>query len=187
LIVYHGGKSNFSKFETKIQTHTTKVGLSREESEKEALKLFTNDEIRIIKAKSEEDPFTKIMEDPFGDTKSEDDILYDKFLAETQRIYKNSIKEVSQYRIGSFFTTDLKYAETYGNFNYPVFLNIKNPNYSDYIHSMYTSESQINKLKKEGYDGIYGHDVKGRDVESNGIEYVAFNSNQIKSATDNNG
>ena len=68
-----------------------------------------------------------------------------------------------------------------------MFLNIRNPKYDDKLHRIYTSDSRINSLQEERYDGIIGNDVKGRDIESKGKEYLVFNPNQIKSATDNIG
>jgi len=174
LIVYHGSKSNFNTFITKRLTRTEKRYLNEEDVENEAFKSFTEDEIKIIK-NIDNDPFS-VIEDPFAPP-SENNILYNKFLSEKKKIRDASVKEIAHYEIGSYFTTDYNYANSYGHVNYPVFLNIKNPNFSDHIHRLYSSDIAVATLKKEGFDGIYGHDVKGRDIESSGIEYQIFNPN----------
>ena len=80
-----------------------------------------------------------------------------------------------------------------------VYLAIKKP-YFDGVSTKFTSNDQAdlamvddvfyedvdfrNKvLKKQGYDGVIAEGANGLD----GVEIVAFNPNQIKSATENNG
>ena len=111
---------------------------------------------------------------------------------------------------GSFFTTDKEYAksiipfrnkafnETNDTYIYEVFLNIREPLeiYEELgdPHLGY----QINRLYEYADNGRFNDGIKGHDYydavtekyelkRSNGIEYVVFNSNQIKSATDNVG
>ena len=185
LVVYHGSKSIFHTFKNKYETHKEEKYLETSEIKKEVLDTFTDKEKNILIPlinKFEDNPFIALSEF----TKSEEE-LFNKY-SKQLNILENSRKKVIQhYNIGDFFTTDKTYAETYGTNIYSVFLNIRNPKYSDKLHRIYTSDSRINSLQEEGYDGDIGNDVKGRDIESKGKEYLVFNSNQIKSATDNNG
>ena len=101
-----------------------------------------------------------------------------------------------------------KYANTFeggeGGRVYPVYLSIKNPLYLDAMQVNTLSErlgkskediqKQIDKWKSQGYDGIFTESDEARffpDVRSamGGIpkQYIPFDSNQIKSATGNNG
>ena len=185
LVVYHGSKSIFHTFRNKYETYKEEKYLETSEIKKEALDTFTDKEkntlIPLIN-KFEDNPFIALSEF----TKSEEE-LFNKY-SKQLNILENSRKKVIQhYNIGDFFTTDKTYAETYGTNVYSVFLNIRNPKYSDKLHRIYTSDSRINSLQEEGYDSVIGNDVKGRDVESKGKEYLVFNPNQIKSATDNTG
>ena len=185
LVVYHGSKSIFHTFKNKYETHKEEKYLETSEIKKEVLYTFTDKEKNILIPlinKFEDNPFIALSEF----TKSEEE-LFNKY-SKQLNILENSRKKVIQhYNIGDFFTTDKTYAETYGTNIYSVFLNIRNPKYSDKLHRIYTSDSRINSLQEEGYDGDIGNDVKGRDIESKGKEYLVFNSNQIKSAIDNIG
>lgn len=185
LVVYHGSKSIFHTFKNKYETHKEEKYLETSEIKKEVLDTFTDKEKNILIPlinKFENNPFIALSEF----TKSEEE-LFNKY-SKQLNILENSRKKVIQhYNIGDFFTTDKTYAETYGTNIYSVFLNIRNPKYSDKLHRIYTSDSRINSLQEEGYDGDIGNDVKGRDIESKGKEYLVFNSNQIKSAIDNIG
>ena len=185
LVVYHGSKSIFHTFKNKYETHKEEKYLETSEIKKEVLDTFTDKEKNILIPlinKFEDNPFIALSEF----TKSEEE-LFNKY-SKQLNILENSRKKVIQhYNIGDFFTTDKTYAETYGTNIYSVFLNIRNPKYSDKLHRIYTSDSRINSLQEEGYDGDIGNDVKGRDIESKGKEYLVFNSNQIKSAIDNIG
>lgn len=98
---------------------------------------------------------------------------------------------------GFYFTSDRLYAKNYGTIEYPVFLNIKNPTFSNDINNE-TTESFIFSNAQQSffnpsyipYDGIVGKDTVTGEFEhsSTGIEYVVIDSpNQIKSATDNIG
>lgn len=183
MVVYHGSKSIFHTFRNKYETYKEEKYIETSEIKKEVLNTFTDKEkntlIPLID-RFDDNPFIALSEF----TKSEEE-LFDKY-DEKLRTLKNSGKKVIQhYNIGDFFTTDKTYAGTYGTNIYSVFLNIRNHKYDDKLHRIYTSDSRINSLQEEGYDGIIGNDVKGRDVESKGTEYIVFNPNQIKSATDN--
>lgn len=89
-----------------------------------------------------------------------------------------------------FFTKNDDYAAGYARGGQVInaFLNIKDPYYATYadmerlaeMDSKEESERFTKGLIDEGYDGVYF------DANLNG-EWVAFDPNQIKSATDNNG
>lgn len=89
-----------------------------------------------------------------------------------------------------FFTKNDDYAAGYARGGQVInaFLNIKNPYYATYadmerlaeMDSKEESERFTQGLIDEGYDGVYF------DANLNG-EWVAFDPNQIKSATNNNG
>ena len=185
LVVYHGSKSIFHTFRNKYETYKEEKYLETSEIKKEDLNSFTNKEkntlIPLIN-RFEDNPFIALSEF----TKSEEE-LFNKYYDKLSILRNNGKKVIQHYNIGNFFTTDKTYAETYGTNVYSTFLNIRNPKYDDKLHRIYTSDSRINSLQEEGYNGIIGNDVKGRDVESKGKEYVVFNPNQIKSATDNTG
>jgi hypothetical protein len=61
----------------------------------------------------------------------------------------------------------------------PVFLQMKNPMYSD---EKVISKFEIDFAKEFGHDGIIA-----RKATKTGVEYIVFNPNQIKSATGNRG
>lgn len=70
------------------------------------------------------------------------------------------------------------------------YLDVKEPSEFNSLESLeeemsyYSSaEEFVDRLKEDGYDGI----VVRKDEEMGGTSYVAFEPNQIKSATDNNG
>lgn len=98
---------------------------------------------------------------------------------------------------GFYFSTNTDYNSVFGNIEYNVFLNIKNPLSSDKTSPSYriyndyklgiafgSNEDDIQALlKNKGYDGV----IAVNEFENNVIEYIAWDSNQIKSATDNIG
>lgn len=97
---------------------------------------------------------------------------------------------------GFYFSTNSDYNSLFGKKVYDVFLNIKNPLSSDknspsyHIYEEYKLDIAFGDeddtqtfLKNKGYDGI----IAVNKSENNTIEYVAWDSNQIKSATDNIG
>ena len=104
---------------------------------------------------------------------------------------------------GVYFSTEKTDAMEFGDGKtgkiVDVYLAIKKP-YFDGVSTKFTSNDQAdlamvedefyedvdfrNKvLKKQGYDGVIAEGANGLD----GVEIVAFNPNQIKSATENNG
>lgn len=98
---------------------------------------------------------------------------------------------------GFYFSTNTDYNNVFGNIEYNVFLNIKNPLSSDKTSTSYrvyndyklgiafesNEDNMQTLLKNKGYDGV----IATNEFENNIIEYIAWDSNQIKSATDNNG
>ena len=184
LVVYHGSKHEFSVFKNKYETYSETRYV--DDYEEAALNTFTEKEISIL-----ENIFEKINDNPFiglSELSEEESSLYNKYNKIVKEFRENKKQIIQHYNIGNFFTTDKNYALSYGDANiYAVFLNIRSPKDSNNLHRIYTSEESIDKLTKDGYDGLIGHDVKGRDIASLGKEYFVINSNQIKSAIDNNG
>lgn len=98
---------------------------------------------------------------------------------------------------GFYFSTNTDYNSVFGNIEYNVFLNIKKPLSSDKTSTSYriyndyklgiafgSNEDDMQALlKNKSYDGV----IAVNEFENNVIEYIAWDSNQIKSATDNVG
>ncbi|CAN7525419.1 hypothetical protein LJR071_003571 [Pseudomonas sp. LjRoot71] len=102
-------------------------------------------------------------------------------------VYRGSSKEFTGIDGGeAFFTDSQAAARTYGRKVKAVYLNFKNPMVIDY----YGREDSdivfdIEDAREAGHDGLI---VKNAfDGRSKFDQYVAFESGQIKSATDNNG
>jgi hypothetical protein len=104
---------------------------------------------------------------------------------------------------GAFFAPEkstarayAEYAEQYG-FNeegertgikavLDTFLNIKNPLTIDFTNRVYSEVSKESRnVRKDGYDGLIAKNVN--DFTGTEDQYIAFEPNQIKSATDNAG
>ena len=157
-----------------------------------------------------------------GNQFTEFDSHYETSEESEWRIWRTDTEEEekeARREIRSFFTSDKKYAESMFEVKHPdtvyvdedgkpvktiknsvtmymygVFLNIKNPLYTNQplelrqLRSIEATENYDNT-----HDGIVGHDLYNLETEeaglrrSEGIEYVAFKKNQIKSATDNVG
>lgn len=117
--------------------------------------------------------------------------------------YSNFESFETQYdeQPGHFFNSNRDNAGSYGSNIYDVYLNLKNPLIIDANNSGYDSiryNGMVNDTygwaqwaKDNGYDGVIFNNVRDgagfaemSEVTNN---YVAFRSNQIKSATDNNG
>jgi site-specific DNA-cytosine methylase len=102
---------------------------------------------------------------------------------------------------GLFFNSSEDNAYEYGYNNYAVYLSAKNPLVIDCKGSLYNSIKHDGKTmdtydwanwaEENGYDGVIFKNIKdGVDygsMQNTTDDYVAFNSNQIKSAEDNNG
>ena len=103
-----------------------------------------------------------------------------------------------QKRKGFYFTEKKGNAEAYGEL-YEVFLNIRNPkiydfkgnkwNYPPMSSGVKSTDDAVNKTDETIYDATIIENVIDSGGYSVGVDndYVVFNSNQIKSATDNNG
>ena len=87
---------------------------------------------------------------------------------------------------GFFFAPEYDEYHEYGERTIPAFLNIRKPaSKEDYnIDAIYNNAGQKERIRmqKEGYDGVVFVENDGRTVE-----YIAFEPNQIKSATENVG
>ena len=94
-----------------------------------------------------------------------------------------------------YATNDESVAETYGDRVIPIFLNLKNPYTVDnpaftsphsagsFAKSLNVSPDKVSDLlKSQGYDGVIA-----KDEDMGYVEYAVYNSNRIKSATDNVG
>ncbi len=97
--------------------------------------------------------------------------------------------EIKGWERGNFFTSDKNYAKVFGENIYSVFLNIKSPKKIDGLNSTFASQLLT---ENNNIDGLIGHDAMFMDffdagINSNGIEFINKNPNQIKSATDNKG
>lgn len=102
---------------------------------------------------------------------------------------------------GLFFNSSEDNAYEYGYNNYAVYLSAKNPLAIDCKGSLYNSIKHDGKTmdtydwanwaEENGYDGVIFKNIKdGVDygsMQNTTDDYVAFNSNQIKSAENNNG
>ena len=91
---------------------------------------------------------------------------------------------------GMFFSPWDYESEGYGKNVRAFFLNIKNPAtgsksyevFSKYESGNYAGIKARDELEHSGYDGVVSGDMEDED-----LEFIAFEPNQIKSATDNNG
>lgn len=91
---------------------------------------------------------------------------------------------------GMFFSPWAYESEGYGKNVRAFFLNIKNPAtgsksyevFSKYKSGNYAGIKARDELEHSGYDGVASGDMEDED-----LEFIAFEPNQIKSATDNNG
>ena len=91
---------------------------------------------------------------------------------------------------GMFFSPWAYESEGYGKNVRAFFLNIKNPAtgsksyevFSKYESGNYAGIKARDELEHSGYDGVASGDMEDED-----LEFIAFEPNQIKSATDNNG
>ena len=101
-------------------------------------------------------------------------------------IFDPTKKRYTVHTKGLFFTTTEHKAKFYGKNVLPVFLNLKNPSIS-YYNGNFTIEElrkQENLILNSADDGAIFNTI---DKEGKGLQYIVFNTNQIKSATDNIG
>jgi hypothetical protein len=82
---------------------------------------------------------------------------------------------------GIYLSPSHRYARNYGQYLHKVFVNIKNPLYVDGKNEISPGDltkSDIDKLKRQGYDGIAVR--RSIDNPSSGlIEIVAFDTDQV--------
>ncbi len=117
--------------------------------------------------------------------------------------YSNFESFETQYdeQPGHFFNSNRDNAGSYGSNIYDVYLNLKNPLIIDANNSGYDSiryNGMVNDTygwaqwaKDNGYDGVIFNNVRDgagfAELSEATNNYVAFRSNQIKSASENNG
>lgn len=137
-------------------------------------------------------------------------VVYHGSNAEFSVFQNTQETDYGYYGAGYYFTQDADIANSYADVavlerggnqtNYGVYLNIRSPNYVNLAehNSLLTGKNETsateatNRLKSQGFDGVivFENVATQRSVRTpyNFVEEaVAFNSNQIKSATDNNG
>ena len=137
-------------------------------------------------------------------------VVYHGSNAEFSVFQNTQETDYGYYGSGYYFTQDADIANSYADVavlerggnqtNYGVYLNIRSPNYVNLAehNSLLTGKNETsateatNRLKSQGFDGVivFENVATQRSVRTpyNFVEEaVAFNSNQIKSATDNNG
>lgn len=112
-------------------------------------------------------------------------------------VFKTQYEE----QTGHFFNSDKNNAEGYGSTLYEAFISLKKTlvidaqgfSYSQIEHNGETKDTYdwAEYAKKNGYDGVIFRNVRDgvdySDMQFSTDEYVALKSNQIKSATENNG
>ena len=146
---------------------------------------------------------TKAFKDWFGDWENDPEnaskvvdengeplVVYHNSNADINIFDKNKIgtngsSEGGLFGEGFYFSTNKDYNNIFGNKEYAVFLNIKNPITDERtIKEIQAFKPSIDTIKSAfNKDGLIGIN----ESENNTIEYVAYDSNQIKSATDNTG
>lgn len=101
------------------------------------------------------------------------------------KIGTNGSSEGGLFGEGFYFSTNKDYNNIFGNKEYAVFLNIKNPITDERtIKEIQAFKPSIDTIKSAyNKDGLIGIN----ESENNTIEYVAYDSNQIKSAINNTG
>ena len=119
------------------------------------------------------------------------------------RTYDNEYKKFTIFKskLGNFFNSSIDNAGGYGLEVYKTFLNIKNPLVIDAKNAHFSevefegetkgTYDWVKEAKSKGFDGVIFNNIRdGIDYGAISVstnDYVAFNSNQIKSATDNIG
>lgn len=95
-------------------------------------------------------------------------------------------KRYSVHDKGIFFTTTNENAKKYGPNVIDAFINLRNPSVSNFNESLTISKlrQQENEIINTSDDGAILNTI---DKEGIGTQYIVFNPNQIKSATDNDG
>lgn len=101
------------------------------------------------------------------------------------KIGTNGSSEGGLFGKGFYFSTNKDYNNLFGNKEYAVFLNIKNP----ITDEITIKEIQAFKPSIDIIKNVYNKDglIGTNKFENNTVEYIVYDSNQIKSATDNIG
>ena len=101
------------------------------------------------------------------------------------KIGTNGSSEGGLFGKGFYFSINKDYNNIFGNKEYAVFLNIKNPITDERI----IKEIQAFRPSIDIIKNVYNKDglIGTNKFENNTIEYVVYNPNQIKSATENIG
>lgn len=101
------------------------------------------------------------------------------------KIGTNGSSEGGLFGKGFYFSTNKDYNSLFGNKEYAVFLNIKNPITDEItIKEIQAFKPSIDIIKNAyNKDGL----ISINKSENNTVEYVAYDSNQIKSAINNTG
>ena len=176
---------------------------------KEGKLLAPNGELSKLSERQYAQVRTKAFKKWFGDwtkiTKNEDDTwnipadvskVIDEETGEPMVVYHHSASKFTEFSYdkikggegGFYFSTDEQYSQQFGEEKYGVFLNIKNPINSDIPLHRDNLYKIYSTYDFNGADGIVGNDLLDDNlVPSEGWEYMAYRSNQIKSATDNVG
>lgn len=109
---------------------------------------------------------------------------YERLLEYVEDMIKDSTRNsIDSYHSGFLY-------KNYLNIRKPLIVDAKEEPYYKikYKGEYYNTESLAMYAKENGYDGVIVKNVYETDYENKkGTDYIVFNPNQIKSATDNNG
>lgn len=109
---------------------------------------------------------------------------YERLLEYVEDMIKDSTRNsIDSYHSGFLY-------KNYLNIRKPLIVDAKDEPYYKikYKGEYYNTESLAMYAKENGYDGVIVKNVYETDYENKkGTDYIVFNPNQIKSATDNNG
>ena len=109
---------------------------------------------------------------------------YETLMSYVESMVRNSSRDYINYYDGGFLY------KNYLNIRKPLIVDAKDEPYHNirYRGEYYNTESLAMYAKERGYDGVIVKNVYETDYENKkGTDYIVFNPNQIKSATDNNG
>ena len=109
---------------------------------------------------------------------------YKCILDEVEGMVRDSSRDYITYNDRGFLY------KNYLNIRKPLIVDAKDEPYHNvrYRGKYYNTESLAMYAKERGYDGVIVKNVYETDYENKkGTDYIVFNPNQIKSATDNNG
>ena len=162
MVVYHGGSSTFTKFDTSLGDGMTDLGQgSYFSSNEEVAREYTV---------------------PNGDNQWQ----IDNYIEEHPYL-----RELSRTQLGLAEAERIAIDEVFKNAKlYPVFLNLRNP-YLTKMEDFRNGDFVYlyNRKGLRGYDGIIDNTFKERfeDFARGAVQYVAFEPSQIKSATETTG